>query len=258
MPGARRPAGMSLPMAQEIAHYGAVTVLCLTGEFPAIQYLYDRLSILDSKASGLLSVNAILAAAVTILVFRDSGSASSGSLGGWESVLWLIAFGLLIVSSAMCASILYLRFDRITEDRSPPASKVRPLNCTCSDTICDLTCEYHRALVIIEHPPRSPWRAQHCATRSLFSYKQKFFELTMARERAYRQALVLMAISGAITASLVLILVLPALFSHTKANTQPIIRPTPQTHKATKTAMHEHVAQIELAVTLENLRYLNI
>lgn len=212
MARASRSDELSFPMAQEIAHYGAVTMLCSTGEFAAIKYLYDRLGILDAKTSGLLSVNAILAAAETILVFRDSGG-GGGSLIGWEAILWVVAFALLIVSSGLCVSILYLRFDRITEERSSALSGAKPLNCTCTETLSDAACEYHRALLVLAQSPKGGSSAEPRPRRTLADYKRRFFELTMSRERAYRRALLLMAFSGMITAVLVLTMVIPALFS---------------------------------------------
>jgi hypothetical protein len=209
---------LSFRIAEEVAHYGAVTVLCSTGEFSAIEYLYSRLGILDAKTTGLLSVNAILAAAETLLVFHDSAGARGASLSGWGATLWIAAFALLIISSGLCVSILYLRFDRITEDRSPPVSGTRPLNCTCTQTLCELTCEYHCALLFMRNFPKVKWRATPWAPRTLADYKRRFFVLTMARERAYRRALLLMALSAAITAALVLKMVVPMLFPSAKSS----------------------------------------
>jgi hypothetical protein len=212
------PRKWSLPLAQEFAHYGAITGLCKTGEFAAIKYLYDRLSILDSKTSGLLSVNAILVAVDTILVFRSSGS-SSPPLNLTESIFSLLGFALLI---------LYLRFDRITEDRTAKGSQGKPISCICVGALIDPSCEYHRALLILADPSNANPPANHCAPRTLLEYKEKFFRTTMRRERAYWWALSLMAASGAITAGLVFGLVVQALFFNATVGTQSsTVIPTP-------------------------------
>ena len=109
----------------ERVHFEIVRSLA-ADEFSALHYLYDRLSIVDAKATGMLTFNGLIFTALSIVGTRSDAPLNLKELlvGNWHAWALLLGTLSLLGSSVLCLRILYLQFDHLTRlDGLPTEAK---------------------------------------------------------------------------------------------------------------------------------------
>lgn len=112
---ARRLFARGEAMDRERSHFEAVAGMCGTdNRWAPIHYLYDRLNIIDAKASSILTVNTISLGISGLVVANDQGGSSSlSSQPAWVFVLAAVAIGFGIGAIVLTLAITRVKFDHI-------------------------------------------------------------------------------------------------------------------------------------------------
>ena len=102
----------------EKAHYASVKGMS-PDDRSVVQYLYDRLNIIDNKASSILTVNTIsLSVSSVVLASGTGGTAFVRSQPPEVFVLAAIAVAVSIVAIFLTLAITRVKFDHITPTRT--------------------------------------------------------------------------------------------------------------------------------------------
>jgi hypothetical protein len=117
----------------ERLHYTVVRHLVDNNDFNAIKYLYDRLNIIDAKAQGLLTRNALLLTVVSILgSVKLRGDKYAGQFLSSLCEQWAFAIGFLLLGISTVSTLywMFFRFDHITEVPAQALERMEQL-CQC-------------------------------------------------------------------------------------------------------------------------------
>lgn len=175
--------------SRERKHYLAIRYLS-ESRYDAIDYLYNRLNIIDAKTSTLMTVNGLLLATMTFLL----GAAVSAD-GKYlhlvpardPSFVWfdkaLIAAALIVVlfltlSTICCFLIFSLTFDHIEKGRLPKFDD-KPTEGELTLLAADMVAYGAGSSIAI---------AENVAKDTLADYEESFFCVTIKRQRYLRWA----------------------------------------------------------------------